>query len=132
MIDHMTLGVTDFARAVTFYDAALAPLGICRVMTLPLDQTEGVHVTGYGREQPILWLARERPTTGLLHVAFQAATRADVDAFHAAGLDAGGTDNGAPGLRPHYHADYYAAFLRDPNGHNIEAVCHSPQLTGRT
>ncbi|MEO0767349.1 MAG: VOC family protein, partial [Pseudomonadota bacterium] len=73
---------------------------------------------------PWFWLAEERATTGMLHIALQASNRAAVDAFHAAALAAGGTDNGAPGLRPHYHADYYGAFVLDPDGHNIEAVCH--------
>ena len=125
MFDHITIGVSDFARAAAFYDRALAPLGVTRLVDLPLAETEGVPVTAYGRAQPQLWLAGERAVTGLLHVAFAAATRAQVDAFHVAALAAGGHDNGQPGLRPHYHPDYYAAFVRDPDGHNIEAVCHT-------
>ena len=127
MIDHMTFGVSDFARATAFYDAALAPLGIKRLFDVPVEHSGGVSVTGYGDNRPWLWIAGEKPTTGLLHVAFQAHAHAAVDAFHAAALVAGGTDNGAPGPRPHYHADYYGAFILDPDGHNIEAVCHLSQ-----
>ncbi len=83
-------------------------------------------VTGYGDDRPWFWLAEERATTGMMHIALRADSRAAVDAFHAAALAAGGTDNGPPGLRLHYHADYYGAFVLDPDGHNIEAVCHSP------
>lgn len=123
MIDHMTFGVSDVARAVAFYDAALAPLGLRRLA----DFHDGDRrVVGYGDSQPCFWMAEERATSGLFHVAFRARCRAEVVAFHAAALTAGGTDNGPPGLRPRYHADYYAAFVRDPDGHNIEAVCHLP------
>ncbi|MEL6808226.1 MAG: VOC family protein [Pseudomonadota bacterium] len=124
MIDHITFGVSDFDRSTAFYDAAFAPLGVVRVFDVPLEHTGGVKVTGYGDDRPWFWLAEERATTGMLHIALQASNRAAVDAFHAAALAAGGTDNGAPGLRPHYHADYYGAFVLDPDGHNIEAVCH--------
>ena len=127
MIDHITIGVTDFARATAFYNQVLAPLGVKRVFDVPTEETRGVQVTGYGEDRPWFWLAGERPASGLLHIAFQARTPAEVDAFHAAALQAGGTDNGAPGLRPHYHQDYYAAFVLDPDGHNIEAVCHAPK-----
>lgn len=126
MIDHITIGVADFKRATAFYDRALAPLGVSRLFDVPSEQSGGVPVTGYGDGRPWFWLAGERPVTGLLHIAFQAASRSEVDAFHAAALAAGGRDNGAPGLRPHYHADYYGAFVFDPDGHNIEAVCHAP------
>lgn len=119
----MTFGVADMTRAVAFYDAALAPLGLCRLVDFRDDD---VRVVGYGDGQPCFWMAEERATSGLFHVAFRARCRADVVAFHAAAMMAGGTDNGPPGLRPHYHADYYAAFVRDPDGHNIEAVCHLP------
>lgn len=124
MIDHMTFGVADMTRAIAFYDAALAPLGLRRLVDF---RDDGVRVVGYGGGQPGFWMAEERATSGLLHVAFSATCRTDVDAFHAAALAAGGTDNGPPGLRPHYHVDYYAAFVRDPDGHNIEAVCHLPE-----
>ncbi len=124
MIDHVTFGVTDFARSTAFYDQAFAPLGVKRLFDLPADQSDGVKVCGYGDDRPWFWLAEENATTGMLHIALQARCRADVDAFHAAALRAGGIDNGPPGLRPHYHADYYGAFVLDPDGHNIEAVCH--------
>ncbi len=127
MIDHLTFGVTDFDRSTAFYDATLAPLGLTRLVNFSDD---GVSVAAYGFDQPFLWLAGERPVSGLMHFALTAKTRADVDAFHAAAIEAGGTDNGAPGLRPQYHPDYYAAFIHDPDGHNIEAVCHAP--TGST
>lgn len=126
MIDHISIGVADFARSTAFYDSALAPLGIKRLFDVPEDQSDSVKVTGYGEDRPWFWLAAERPTTGMLHIAMQAKSQAEVKAFHAAALLAGGTDNGAPGLRPLYHPDYYAAFVLDPDGHNIEAVCHVP------
>lgn len=126
MIDHMSFGIADFAKSTAFYDAALAPLGMSRLFDVPLEHTGGVNVTGYGIDRPIFWIAAEKPTRGLLHVAFQAGSRDAVDAFYHAAIAAGGTDNGAPGPRPHYHADYYGAFVRDPDGHNIEAVCHAP------
>ena len=127
MIDHITFGVTDFARSTAFYDQALAPLGVTRLFDVPPDQSDGIRVTGYGDNRPWFWLAEERATSGLFHVALHADSRSAVDAFHAAALRAGGVDNGAPGPRPHYHADYYAAFVLDPDGHNIEAVCHVGQ-----
>jgi len=125
MIDHMTFGVTDFERSTAFYDQTLAPLGVKRLFDVPKEHSDGINVTGYGDSRPWLWLAEERATTGLLHIAFQASNRAAVDAFHAAAIRAGGTDNGAPGPRPYYHPDYYGAFILDPDGHNIEAVCHT-------
>lgn len=124
VFDHISFGVTGFDRSTAFYDQALAPLGLRRLFDVPLDQSDGVKVTGYGDDRPRFWLAEEKATKGMLHVAFKATTRAAVDTFHAQGLLAGGTDNGAPGLRPHYHEAYYAAFLCDPDGHNIEAVCY--------
>lgn len=126
MIDHITFGVTDFARSVAFYDHAFAPLGVTRLFNVPLEHTDGVNVTGYGDDRPWFWIAEEDATRGKLHVALTAPDRESVDAFHAAALAAGGVDNGAPGPRPHYHPDYYGAFVLDPDGHNIEAVCHLP------
>ncbi|MFQ6549610.1 VOC family protein [Aestuariibius sp. 2305UL40-4] len=128
MIDHITFGVADFARSTAFYDRAFAPLGVRRLFDVPGDLSNGVKVTGYGDDRPWFWLAEERATHGLMHIALTAETRADVDAFHAAAIRAGGTDNGPPGLRPHYHRDYYAAYVLDPDGHNIEAVCHVAEL----
>ena len=125
MIDHITFGVAEFARSTAFYDQAFAPLGVRRLFDVPEEQSNQVKVTGYGDDRPWFWLAEENVTTGLLHVAFRAKSPADVDAFYAAAIRAGGTDNGPPGLRPHYHQGYYAAFVLDPDGHNIEAVCHT-------
>ena len=127
MFDHVGLGVADFQRATAFYDAALAPLGIGQLHVVPKEFTGGVDVVGYGRERPMFWIAGQDATRGKLHVAFEARTRAEVDAFHAAALNAGGVDNGAPGLRPHYDKDYYGAFVLDPDGFNVEAVCRTPE-----
>ncbi len=123
MIDHVTFGVSDFARSVQFYDEALAPLGVKRLFD---DESGPAKATGYGDTRPWFWIAEHDPTSGKLHIAIRARDRAAVDAFHKAGLLAGGTDNGAPGLRPHYHPGYYGAFVLDPDGHNIEAVFHDP------
>lgn len=128
MIDHIGLTATDIARSRAFYAAALAPLGIALVMeiTPEMKGTPG-SALGYGREgKPFFWIYGDAPAGGEVHVAFPVPDRAAVDAFHAAAIAAGGRDNGAPGLRPHYHADYYGAFVLDPDGHNIEAVCHAP------
>lgn len=126
MIDHVTFGVRDFKRSTAFYDQAFAPLGVKRLFTVPPEHSGGVKSTGYGDTRPWFWIAEEDATHGKLHICLTAKDRKTVDAFHAAGLAAGGTDNGAPGLRPHYHASYYGAFILDPDGHNIEAVCHQP------
>lgn len=126
MIDHITFGVSDFARATAFYDRAFAPLGVTRVFTVPLEHSDGVHVTGYGDDRPWFWLAEEDATRGKLHVALTAPDRSSVDAFYAAAMEAGGVCNGKPGIRAQYHPDYYGAFVLDPDGHNIEAVCHKP------
>ena len=127
MIDHTSLSVADADAAIAFYDAALAPLGASLMMTVPPEFTGGVKVVGYGRDRPTFWLHQGEKQTPPVHMAFTAATRAEVDAFHAAAMAAGGTDNGPPGLRPHYHPNYYGAFVRDPDGNNIEAVCHRPE-----
>ncbi|SMC23177.1 Catechol 2,3-dioxygenase [Andreprevotia lacus DSM 23236] len=125
MIDHTGVGVTDFARSKSFYEQALAPLGYAKLMEFPAAVTGGTDVAGYGQPPKAdFWLHAVAAVTDRNHIAFRAANRAQVDAFYAAALAAGGTDNGAPGPRPHYHADYYGAFVRDPDGHNIEAVCH--------
>lgn len=128
MLDHIGFGVSDYERAKAFYAAALAPLGVSLVMEVGPD-LPGVVVraAGFGRDgKPDLWLGSEGRTTPPTHIAVTARSRAEVDAFHRAALAAGGRDNGAPGLRPHYHATYYAAFVLDPDGHNLEAVCHAP------
>lgn len=127
MYDHMGLGVTDYQRSTAFYDAALAPLGIRQLYVVPREFTGGVDVVGYGVQRPMFWISGADPTRGKLHVAFAAETRAQVDAFHAAALKAGGKDNGPPGLRPHYDKDYYGAFVLDPDGFNVEAVCRATE-----
>jgi catechol 2,3-dioxygenase-like lactoylglutathione lyase family enzyme len=119
MLDHLGIGVRDLAASRAFYEAALAPLGYGVVMEL--DDRVAFGPTA----RPIFWLVDREPTSAI-HISFQAADRARVDAFHAAALDAGGRDNGHPGLRPDYHAHYYGAFILDPDGNNAEAVCHTP------
>lgn len=123
MIDHTGISVQDFDKARAFYDKAFAPLGASLLMMVPPEHTGGVKVGGYGRERPVFWL-HEAPSGPGRH--FTARNRAEVDAFYAAAIAAGGRDNGGPGPRPHYHPDYYAAFVYDPDGNNIEAVCHAP------
>jgi catechol 2,3-dioxygenase-like lactoylglutathione lyase family enzyme len=121
MFDHLGMGVTDYATSKAFFLQALQPLGVAVVM-------EGPFGLGLGRDnKPSLWLTQvsDKPTP--LHIAFTAATRQQVDQFHRAAIAAGGKDNGVPGLRPHYHPDYYGAFVIGPDGHNIEAVCHRPE-----
>lgn len=126
MIDHITFGVSDMQRSATFYDRAFAPLGVTMLFEVPPEHTGGVRVRGYGERRPWFWIAEADATRGKLHVALSAANRTAVDAFHWEALAAGGRDNGAPGLRVHYHPDYYGAFVLDPDGNNIEAVCHEP------
>jgi catechol 2,3-dioxygenase-like lactoylglutathione lyase family enzyme len=125
MIDHTGVSVTDPVRSRAFYLAALAPLGYRELRVIPTSVTGGVVVVGYGvPPKPDFWLHEGTPQTPRVHVAFRAATHAEVDAFYAAAMANGGRDNGAPGPRPHYHERYYGAFVLDPDGHNIEAVCH--------
>ena len=126
MIDHTGLSVSDFDAAKRFYDAALAPIGAALVMMVPEEFTGGVKVAGYGPDRAVFWISEDGAQTPPLHIAFRAPDRATVDNFYRAALATGGTDNGPPGLRPHYHADYYGAFVRDPDGNNIEMVCHLP------
>jgi len=126
ILDHVSLSVSDMARAKAFYAQALAPLGITIMMELPKSVTGDYDVAGLGKSpKPDFWLADAGKATPRVHVAFAAASRAEVDAFYAAGMAAGGKDNGAPGIRAHYHPNYYGAFVLDPDGNNIEAVCHS-------
>lgn len=129
MLDHIGFGVADFATSKLFYERALASLGYGLVMevTAEMTGTDARHA-GFGADgKPSFWIGTGATTHGGLHVAFVAASRAQVDAFHAAALAAGGRDNGAPGLRTLYHPHYYGAFVLDPDGHNIEAVCHAPE-----
>jgi len=126
-IDHTGISVEDFAKAKEFYSKALAPLGITLMMEVPGSVTGSVDAAGFGAEgKPFFWLAAGGKQTRT-HIAFGANTRADVDAFYQAAMAAGGTDNGPPGIRAHYHPTYYGAFVLDPDGHNIEAVCHAPE-----
>ncbi len=126
MLDHITFGVTDFARSAEFYTRAFAPLGVKRLYDVPPEYSGGVSSTGYGDSRPWFWIVEQDATRGKLHIALTAKSRAIVDAFYAEAIAAGGRDNGAPGLRPHYHENYYGAFVLDADGHNIEAVCHLP------
>jgi catechol 2,3-dioxygenase-like lactoylglutathione lyase family enzyme len=123
MIDHVGLNVTDYQTSKRFFEHALAPLGYRVVMDFPEHGAAGFGTDG----KPEFWVAARDPRGTGTHVAFVVPDRATVDAFHAAALAAGGEDNGAPGMRPHYHETYYAAFVRDPDGNNVEAVCHAQE-----
>ncbi|HUI98900.1 MAG TPA: VOC family protein [Usitatibacter sp.] len=120
MFDHVVFGVRDYAASKAFFLKALEPLGVAVVLEGPL----GLELSTDGKSSLCIFQTEERPAH--LHLAFTAGNRRQVEAFHRAALEAGGKDNGAPGLRPHYHANYYAAFVIDPDGHNIEVVCHDP------
>jgi catechol 2,3-dioxygenase-like lactoylglutathione lyase family enzyme len=123
MFDHVKFGVSDYAASKAFYLKALEPLGVTVVSEG--KPSYGIEMsTPKGKVSLCLFETEEKPAH--LHLAFVAENRRQVDGFHRAALEAGGKDNGAPGLRPHYHPNYYAAFVIDPDGHNIEAVCHAP------
>lgn len=135
MIDHLNIGVSDIERSRHFYEHSLQPLGYRLLHSIPPQGAEAdgeqakangtLH--GFGREhKPLFWILGNVRVGEGMHIGFTARTRAEVDAFHAAALDAGGTDNGKPGFR-RYHPDYYGGFIFDPDGINIEAVCHAPQ-----
>jgi len=127
MIDHTGVAVSDFARSKAFYVSALAPIGYGILLELPAAVTGRTDVAGFGvPPKPDFWIAGGSPNAPPVHIAFRVANRVLVDAFYAAAIAAGGRDNGAPGVRAHYHANYYGAFVLDPDGHNIEAVCHQP------
>ena len=135
MIDHVSIGVADLAKARAFYDAALKPLGYACIYTVDIPG-QGVVAHGYGAvgsDHPKFWIGvperidGKANAQGGAHCCFEAKRRKDIDAFHAAVLKSGGKDNGAPGPRPHYHADYYGAFAFDPDGNKIEACCHHPE-----
>ena len=123
MFDHVKFGVSDYAASKAFFLQALEPLGV--EVVSEGSPSYGVELSADGKSSLCLCQTDERPAH--LHLAFVAETREQVDAFYRAGLATGGRDNGAPGLRPHYHANYYAAFVIGPDGHNIEAVCHKPE-----
>jgi catechol 2,3-dioxygenase-like lactoylglutathione lyase family enzyme len=122
VLDHLDFAVSDFARSRAFYVRLLAPLGILPL--IDIRRADGREGTGFGIDPiPRFWIGKGEPVAGRLHVAFVASTREAVAAFHAAGLAAGGKDHGAPGLREQYGAHYYAAYVIDPDGHVVEAVC---------
>jgi catechol 2,3-dioxygenase-like lactoylglutathione lyase family enzyme len=127
MIDHTGVAVSDFEKSRTFYAAALRPIGYELLAEFPAAVTGGADVAGFGEPpKPDFWINRGAPNKPPIHVAFRVNSRALVDAFYSAAVAAGGRSNGAPGLRPHYHSNYYGAFVLDFDGHNIEVVCHAP------
>jgi catechol 2,3-dioxygenase-like lactoylglutathione lyase family enzyme len=127
MLDHVGISVADYSKSRAFYTAALMPLGIDVVMEVTREETGGYEGAGFGIDRkPSFWIGAGAAAGGATHVAFAADSRAAVDRFHAAAIAAGGRDNGRPGLRTDYHPDYYAAFVLDPDGNNVEAVCHRP------
>jgi catechol 2,3-dioxygenase-like lactoylglutathione lyase family enzyme len=127
MLDHVGFAVADFNRSKAFFTTALAPLSIAMLAEVTAEQTGGDAHAGFGaNDKAFFWIGTGKPPAAAVHVAFVARSRAEVDAFYQAALGAGGKDNGPPGLRPHYHENYYGAFVLDPDGNNIEAVCHKP------
>ncbi len=127
ILDHVGFPVTDYARSVAFYQAVLPALGIALLKEVKLSEDGKDGYAGFGRARPQFWIGTGEALKGRLHVAFAAANRDEVVAFYNAAIAAGATDNGPPGLRPHYHANYFRAFGLDPDGHNIEAVTHLPE-----
>jgi catechol 2,3-dioxygenase-like lactoylglutathione lyase family enzyme len=125
MIDHTGVLVSDFEKSKKFYTETLKPIGYRLLLEFPASVTGSTNVAGFGEPpKPDFWIAEAKPNDPRVHVAFRVGKRSLVDIFHQAGLAAEGTDNGAPGLRPQYHANYYGVFVLDPDGHNIEVVCH--------
>jgi catechol 2,3-dioxygenase-like lactoylglutathione lyase family enzyme len=122
IIDHVGLKVADFERSKAFYEETLATLGIELLADFAVGRDKHA---GFGKERPSFWIGNGRDALSAAHVAFAAASRAEVNAFYSVALSMGGRDNGAPGIRAHYHSNYYSAFVFDPDGHNIEAVCHA-------
>ena len=128
MFDHVGFPVSDFAKSRAFYEQVLAPLGFTVQMEITAEMTGGHRHCGFGPPgRPQFWIGDGAPLMGRTHVAFVAKDRTAIKAFYDAAIAAGGTDNGAPGLRPQYHEHYYGAFVLDPDGQNIEAVCHTPE-----
>jgi catechol 2,3-dioxygenase-like lactoylglutathione lyase family enzyme len=127
MIDHAGISVSDWGKSKAFYDAAFAAIGAKLLMTVPKEFTNGANVGGYGRSKPDFWLHEGGEPGPGRHYAFRVASRSEVDAFYEAAMSAGGRDNGKPGPRPHYHEHYYGAFVLDPDGNNVEAVCHEAE-----
>jgi catechol 2,3-dioxygenase-like lactoylglutathione lyase family enzyme len=128
MLDHIGFPVSDFVRSKAFYTRVLEPLGYRLITDIDLSDEAGPGgYAGFGETRPQFWIGTGKPMTGRLHVAFVARNRAVVRGFYDAAIAAGAKDNGPPGLRPHYHENYYGAFVLDPDGHNIEAVSHLPE-----
>ena len=128
MIDHIGFGVKDYKHSVEFYKRALMPLGITLMMEITPEQSGSESHAGFGKAgKPYFWIGTGEPTERGMHIAFNAPSRASVREFYKHAMAGGAKDNGPPGLRPHYHDDYYAAFVICPNGHNLEAVCHQPE-----
>lgn len=127
ILDHIGFPITDYAGSLAFYKQSLAPLGIVMLKEVSLSEDGADGYAGFGRQRPQFWIGTGSPLKVRLHVAFAATSREQVQAFYEAALAAGGRDNGPPGLRPHYHENYYGAFVLDPDGHNIEAVTHLPE-----
>jgi len=126
MIDHIGFPVSDYARSKAFYERALAPLGYVLVKEVQQNEQDS-KAAGFGTGgKPDFWIGGEGGLNKPVHIAITTRDRATVDAFYRAAIAAGGTGNGAPGIRTHYHPNYYGAFVLDPDGHNIEAVCHAP------
>jgi catechol 2,3-dioxygenase-like lactoylglutathione lyase family enzyme len=127
MLDHIGLVVSNLQKSRQFYLVALAPLSIGIVMEVSKEQTGKYAGAGFGAsDTPSFWIGTGDHLSGPIHIAFTASTRAEVDAFYKAALSVGGRDNGVPGVRAHYHPNYYGAFVLDPDGNNVEAVCHGP------
>ena len=123
MLDHVTIGVSDFKRSRHFYDQALHPLDIVRLYA------EGENAAGFGiHPKAFFWISGRDAVQSGAHIAFAAKDRDTVERFYEAAIRAGGRDNGGPGIREHYHPNYFGAFVLDPDGHNIEAVCHLPRI----
>ena len=128
MIDHIGVTVSDFRESKLFYSKALAPIGYSLLMEVSAAETGSSDFAGFGvPPKPDFWIGSGSPNVPPVHIAFRVSSSALVDAFYKAAIAAGGRENGAPGLRPHYHSNYFGAFVLDPDGHNIEAVCHDPE-----
>lgn len=128
MIDHVGLTVSNFGRSKEFYKLALAPIGFKLLAEVPASISKTKDFAGFGEApKPEFWIHSGMPNNPPVHIAFRASSRADVDSFYTAAISAGGRDNGVPGIRAHYHPNYYGAFVLDYDGHNIEVVCHAPK-----
>ncbi|MFL9874084.1 VOC family protein [Paraburkholderia megapolitana] len=127
MIDHTGVTVSDYSKSLAFYTAALGAIGIVKIMEIPASVTGDTDVAGFGPPgKAEFWIGKGTPNHPPIHIAFRVDSRAAVDAFYQAAIAVGARDNGAPGIRAYYHPDYYGAYVLDPDGHNIEAVCHLP------